>query len=271
MSVFLEKFQKTKEEKNSIMCIGLDPAVPRMRDKDIMPEEKVKNKDETKAKVDFCSEIIENVSDFSCAIKPNTQYTLDFGKKEHKKITKLVHDAGMIVILDHKLSDIGSTNQAALFNIKEFGYDALTISPFPGNIKEMVDFSKQYQLGTIFLTLMSNPEAVSFMKEAKINGKPGYMFIAEKVREFDGDGVVVGATGHVTTEEIKQIRKIIGGEKLIFVPGVGRQGGDVEKVLSAAGENVLIHVGRDIMYSDNQTESARKYNELFNSLRIKND
>jgi len=59
--------------------------------------------------------------------------------------------------LDHKLGDIGSTNESALFWISDMGFDAFTFSPFAGNIETTVDTAHKRDLGVIVLTLMSNP------------------------------------------------------------------------------------------------------------------
>jgi len=267
VSIFLEKFQKSKKGKNSILCIGLDPATARLREKNVIPAERLKDKEENDAKLDFCLDLLEKVSDFACAAKPNMQYVMDFTKQQHQKLNKAIHDKGMFSILDHKLGDIGASNQSGMFNIKEFGYDAITYNPFSGNIEEVMKFAGQYGLGIIVLTLMSNPEAVFFMKEASIQGKPGYMFIAEKIKEFRADGAVIGTTGHVTIEEIKQIRQTIGQDKLILFPGVGAQGGDAAKVIEAGGDNIIINVGRAVMYADKPGKAAKEYNDLFNSMR----
>lgn len=267
MTTFLRKFRKAKEKKDSILSVGLDPALPRLRDDKTIPSDFLEGKKENKAKFEFCMDLVEKVSDFACAAKPNTQYVLDFTPEQHKTLNRTIHEKGMVSILDHKLGDIGATNQSGMFNIKELGYDALTFNPFSGNIKETMEFAEDYDLGIIVLTLMSNPEALHFMKKAKIQGKPGYVFISEKIREFGADGSVVGATGHVTLENIKKIRNAIGKEKLMFFPGVGAQGGTVEKVMDAGGENILIHVGRAIAYSEDPAEKAKYYNDFFNSFR----
>ncbi|MBA7472627.1 Orotidine 5'-phosphate decarboxylase [subsurface metagenome] len=102
-------------------------------------------------------DIIEQVSDYCCSIKPNTQYYL--GHTDIlEKIAKKSHDHGMLAILDHKLSDIGSTNSSALYWIKEMGFDAFTFSPFAGNTQKTVEKAHENNLGVIVLTLMSNPE-----------------------------------------------------------------------------------------------------------------
>ena len=69
----------------------------------------------------------------------------------------------MLAILDHKLNDIGSTNNSAMYWIKEMGFDAFTFSPFAGNTKETVETAHMKDLGVIVLTLMSNPKAKGLM------------------------------------------------------------------------------------------------------------
>ena len=92
-----------------------------------------------------------------------------------------------------------------------------------------------------------------------MEGKRGYEWIAGEVARFGGDGVVVGATNN--EREMIEIREIIGNEKIILIPGIGKQGGDLETV-KAAGENILVNVGRDIIYADDPEGKAKEYFKL---------
>jgi orotidine-5'-phosphate decarboxylase len=210
------------------------------------------------------------VEDYAVAIKPNQQYLFGFTKKHHRTLTDRVRERGMLSVLDYKLSDISDTVASAIFHISESGYDAITFNPLPGNLQETIKLAHEgarrtrgYELGVIVLTLMSNPEAMIFMKNAMANRLPLFKFIASQVRDFDADGCVVGATGHIIKEDISAIRKIVGSDKVFLIPGVGAQGGDVDKVMRSAGGNVLINVGRDIIYSRNPRAKAKEYCELF--------
>jgi len=268
---FRERYVQLRREKNSVLCVGVDPAMPKQR-KDATIPGKYLSVDENEARLSFCLDIIDLVKDYAVAIKPNQQYIFGFTKEQHQKLTRHINKNGMLSVLDYKLSDISDTVASAIFHITDAGYDAITFNPLPGNLQETVQLAhgsarnmRGYELGIIVLTLMSNPEAVTFMKNAEISQMPLYKFISRQVKEFDADGCVVGATGHVTEEEIRAVREIVGIDKVFLIPGIGAQRGDVNRVLKTAGANVLINVGRDIIYSENPKRKAEEYQRTLSS------
>lgn len=240
-----EKFMKAMREKQSQLCVGLDPSP-----KDVSPE----------SIYDFCERIVEETSDHCFSYKPNTQYVLPMGFSEAKALNDYIHGKGCLSISDHKLSDIGSTNEAALYWLSSMGFDALTYSPFPGNIKETIETARKYHVGIITLTLMSNPEAVFFMKSL-VQGKYGFEFIAAEIVKYDGLGAVVGATCDV--EDIKKVHTIL-KDQLILSPGVGAQGGGLD-IVRIFKERTMVNVSRDIIKNENPGKRAAYYQELINN------
>jgi len=270
---FQRSFKKLRTEKKTVLCVGLDPALPQQRKEAVIPSRYLKVHEENEARLNFCLDIIDAVSESAIAVKPNQQYIFGFTKKQHQKLTGYSRKKDLLTVLDYKLNDIGDTVASAIFHLSEAGYDAITFNPLPGNLEETVKLAHRYgtmirgrDLGIIVLTLMSNPEAEIFMKNAKVGKRALYNSIARQVRDFNADGCVVGATGHVSEVDIKTIRGIVGTEKVLLIPGVGTQKGDARKVLNVAGENVLINVGRDIIYSKNPKSKAQGYNKLFLSV-----
>jgi orotidine 5'-phosphate decarboxylase subfamily 2 len=257
------------EEKDSILCVGLDPALPRQRSQNTIPKKYLEEADENEARLEFCLDMIDQTGNFCCAYKPNQQYVWGFTKKQHERLTTAIHNADAISILDYKLNDIGATIESALFHIHECGYDAITFNPLLGNIQTAVNLVHKYkpQIGILALTLTSNPEAIKYQIQAIIGGRFLYVAIAEDVKRYGADGCVIGATGHVTATDIKTIRARAGEDKLFLIPGIGAQKGDAQKVIQTAGKNILINVGRAIIYSENPAEKAREYNKTFNNLR----
>lgn len=240
-----DKFAQAMKEKESQLCVGLDPR-PEQVQRDSIYE--------------FCMNIVEQTSEHCFCYKPNTQYIMPLGFSEIKKLNEYIHEKGCLSISDHKLSDIGSTNKAALHWLSKMGFDAVTYSPFPGNIKETIDNAQNYDLGVITLTLMSNPEADFFMKSV-IQGKLGYEFIAEQIAKYDGFGAVIGATCRV--EDIKRIHSLL-TDQLILSPGVGAQGGGLD-IVRIFKERTMVNVSRDIITRDNPGERAQYYKELINN------
>ena len=257
--MFYEKYLKATKEKGSFININLDPALPKQRKENVIPDKYV-SKEDSETLLNFSLDIIEQVSDYCCSIKPNTQYYLGHtGILE--KIAKKTHDHGMLAILDHKLGDIGSTNGSALYWIQEMGFDAFTFSPFAGNTQKTVEKAHENNLGVIVLTLMSNPEAENMMINTTVNEQPYYLHTAKIVKETEADGCVVGLTCFVEDEHIKNIQKTVGDKVVFLLQGIGPQGGQANKIRYVT--NPLVSLGRAVIYSDNPRKTVETYHEIF--------
>ena len=81
--------------------------------------------------------------------------------------------------------------------------------------------------------------------------------------------LVVGAT---YPEELQKVRKVV-GEMTILVPGIGAQGGDLEKTLEYGlnkdKKGLIIAVGRSIIYSEKVREEAKLMRDEINRYRNK--
>jgi len=257
--MFYEKYLKANKEKGSFININLDPALPKQRNENVVPSRYI-SKEDAETLLNFSLDIIEQVSDYCCSIKPNTQYYLGHtGILE--KIAKKIHKEGMVAILDHKLSDIGSTNGSALYWIKEMGFDAFTFSPFAGNTQKTVEKAHETNLGVIVLTLMSNPEAEKMMIDTTVNGQPYYLHAAKTVKEAEADGCVVGLTCFVEDEYIKNIQKVVGDKVVFLLQGIGPQGGQANKIRYA--RNPLVSLGRAVIYSGDPRKAVKGYHDIF--------
>ncbi|HID47920.1 MAG TPA: orotidine-5'-phosphate decarboxylase, partial [Methanococcaceae archaeon] len=76
------------------------------------------------------------------------------------------------------------------------------------------------------------------------------------------DAVVAPAT---RPERLKTIKDIV-GDIAVMSPGIGAQGGDLNKVLDILTEDDYIIVGRDIYESENPANRAEYY---YNILRLR--
>ncbi|MEK6954383.1 MAG: orotidine 5'-phosphate decarboxylase, partial [Candidatus Micrarchaeota archaeon] len=228
---FLSKYRDVRGRKKSTLCIGLDPASIFFKETDAIPRKYFEKGSETDGMKRFCLEIIKDTAQYACAYKINSQFVLPFSLKDLQEINEAISDKGCLSIFDLKLSDIGSSNESSIYWMKKAMFDGFTFSPFAGNIEETVRQAHDSKLGVITLSLMSNPSAKYFMKDGQIEGKRGYEWISSEVAKFGGDGVVVGATNN--EREMLEIREIIGNDKIILIPGIGKQGGDMETVKAA--------------------------------------
>ncbi|MFW9993588.1 MAG: orotidine 5'-phosphate decarboxylase [Candidatus Odinarchaeota archaeon] len=255
---FQKLLEQSKEETNSNICVGLDLAASGSR--------KDSTLDEGVDKTEFALNLIEKLSPSCCCFKINRQFILDVTREQIKLITAGAHEHGRPVIVDHKISDIGSTNDQAIFQFKQEGFDAFTASPFPGNIQEIGEMGHVHGVASIILALMSNPEAV-WMKETMYSGLPLYQYYSRQANEF-ADGVVVGATGHVTEDELKTISEEL-SSKVVLSPGIGAQGGDVEKLLEFFRNDVIFNVSRGVVYQQDPLGALHKYNDMVSRSRTR--
>lgn len=226
--------------KDSQLCIGIDPPTSIPLDE----------------RIHFALEIIDETWDLAVAYKLNRQFFIGSTIQEMQAITERIHRHPTLAIMDHKLSDIGSSNQGALHWISKEHFDMVTISPFPGNVEETASFAKSLGLETILLTLMSNPEA-SYM----IEGTPApYERFAKQAQE-NCSGMVVGSTGHITKTHLNKIR-ILAPDPFVLAPGLGHQGGSVEDLKEVFGPKVIFSVSRGIVAAKNRRDAAEEFRTL---------
>lgn len=259
---FREKWQETVAQKDSILCVGLDPADFGQRPGRTLPKEQ--------NKLEWCMDFVRQVAPYSAAIKINRNYVKDFSQGDLYRLVRQVHDLGILAIDDTKLCDIGETNDAGLYHSAAEGFDAVTYSPFPGNVQEAVTQSHARGLGVFVLVLMSNPE-FEVMKDGLLGGMKAYEFLARASKEAGADGVVIGAPSgknHIQESEIRRVYDLL-GDQLVLMPGLGAQGGEAKLLLQFFRDRVVANVGRTILYADQPDAEAKKYRDLLNALRLK--
>ncbi len=261
---FLEKFQKARDAKNSLLCVGLDPVSIFLQDTDAVPRKYFEKSGEAEGMHQFCLDVIEATQEFACAYKLNAQFALPFNMLQMQSIASAINKAGAVSIFDNKLSDIDSSNASAIFWMNRAEFDAFTFSPFAGNVAETIRDAHKFGMGTFALALMSNPGANIFMKESTVGGLRGFEWIVEECKKHQADGLVVGATNPL--ELVNAVKERASPQTVYLVPGVGRQHGEAAATLRALGDNTLINVGRDIIYHEDMAKKAKQYRAQFNEI-----
>ena len=250
---FFEKYYELSREKDSFLCVGLDPATADMRDRYVIPSELVERHGVSGGIKRFCLDVIEAVAPFTPIIKPNSQFiTYPFSFEDLREVVEAIHEGGCLALLDAKLSDIGSTNEAGLHWIGEAGFDAVTFSPFPGfedGSNAVYKWAEDRDKGLFALCRMSNPGAHDYQSKI-VGGEPLYMMLARDAFDHGSNGFVVGCTA---PSELGEIRGVIGEERLILSPGLGPQGGDPGEALrlgaNSSGEGLIVSSSRSIDYA----------------------
>jgi orotidine-5'-phosphate decarboxylase len=252
---FEDKLKKIVKKNNSLLCVGLDI------DKEKMPKHLFKNS--RTPYLDFNKEIIDATKDQVCAYKLNMAFYEVLGgdcfKILEKTISYIPND--IAIILDGKRNDIGNTARKYAKSLFEtYNADAVTVNPYLGKdgIEPFLEYKDKF---SFILCKTSNPSAAD-IQDVEISGKPLYELVAKKIREwntFGNCGAVVGAT---YPDELKTIRRILGDDIPLLIPGIGAQGGDVEKTINYGTnknkENAIINSSRGIIYASKNVDFSKE-------------
>ena len=268
---FMEKLKHSSQVNRSLVCVGLDPERTKL-------PECVREKEH--ALFEFNRAIIDATADWACAYKPQAAYYAGQNADEDLKLTiDYIHERApeIPVILDVKRGDIGSTaTMYAKEAFERYNADAVTVNPYMGfdTLKPFLDHADK---GVIILCRTSNPNSGD-LQNLVCGGKMVYEHVALLARDrwnYNGNAaLVIGAT---YPEELRHVRELC-PDMPFLVPGVGAQGGDVEKVgkfgCDRTGHGIVINSSRGIIYAD-KTENfaagagnaARELRDLVNSFR----
>ena len=250
---FVERYYELSREKDSFLCVGLDPATGDMRERYVVPPGLIERYGLSEGIKRFCLDVVEAVAPFTPVIKPNAQFiTYPLSLEDLREVVEAIHEGGCLALLDAKLSDIGSTNGAGLHWIAEVGFDAVTFSPFPGFVDgsdAVYSWAEEGDRGIFALCRMSNPGAHDY-QSLMVEGEPLYLRLARDAYRRGCNGFVVGCTA---PSELGEVRTVIGEERLILAPGLGPQGGDPALALSlggnSEGEGLIVASSRSIDYA----------------------
>ena len=208
----------------------------------------------------YNKEIIDAICDIVPAVKPQAAYYEMYswqGMWALCETVKYAQEKGMIVIMDGKRNDIGSTMQAyakahlgvSEVNGKElsaFGSDMLTVNGYLGSdgIEPLLPICDEKDKGIFVLVKTSNPSSGE-LQDQKIGDKSIYEMMGDLCETWGGEhlgkygysavGAVVGAT---YPEQLQELRLRL-PHTFFLVPGYGAQGGGANDVAGAFDKNGL--------------------------------
>ncbi|MCO5230748.1 MAG: orotidine-5'-phosphate decarboxylase [Chitinophagales bacterium] len=241
--------------KSSYLCVGLDPDIQKI------PPHLLKYDNPILV---FNQAIIEATSDICVAYKPNVAFFEALGLNGLQILdeTRKLIPEDCFTIADAKRGDIGNTaTMYAKAFLELMNFDSITVAPYMG--KDSVEpFMQLKNKWAIVLGLTSNQGNIDFQKQL-INGVPLYEIVMKTTMQWgtvDNLMFVVGATNE---EEFAHIRSFC-PEHFLLVPGVGAQGGDLEK-LSQYGltkdVGLLVNSTRSVIYASKGEDFAEKARE----------
>ncbi len=285
---FIEDVIQSIIDKRSVVCMGLDPRIDKEGE---IPQFLINElEDPNKIILEFNKTLIDKTFDLIPVIKPQIAFYEKYEALNALKETiKYAHKKDLLVILDCKRNDIGSTSEAYAYStFKVFNADACTINAYLG-IDGVKPFLHYKEKGIFILVKTSNPSSNDFQNlfsadipdaldsKIEINVKNitlerNYIKMArlvfkwgdvlQQVSNFHNLGVVVGAT---FPEELKSVRKIV-KNSLILIPGFGAQGATAKDIKDGFYQNGLggiVNSSRGIIfaYSKSDKYSPSKFGD----------
>ena len=178
---------------------------------------------------------------------------------------------GLLVIVDGKRNDIGSTAEAYargfLGALKAAWHaDALTVSPYLGDdsVTPFVDVARQRGAGIFVLVKTSNPGG-RLLQDLRCDGQPMYSHVAQHVERLAaatagdcGYGAVGAVVGATYPEQLVELRQAM-PHTWFLVPGYGSQGGqaaDVAAAFDEQGMGAIVNNSRGIIFAHERPEFA---------------
>lgn len=244
------------------LCVGIDPHVSLLEEWGLT--------DDIASLEKFANSVLDAAAGRVGIIKPQISFFERHGSRGFAVLEKLAERASqtdLLVIMDAKRGDIGSTMDAYfdawLGQNAPFLCDALTVSPYLGfgSLKETLSGAAERGKGVFVLAATSNPEGAS-LQRAKVGDSTIARQIWDSLHEINqvtahgnamlgSFGAVIGATLNLQSIGLENV---LMGQDIsatpILAPGFGAQGADLSaaKQLFGLGSRQTIHtVSRSVL------------------------
>ena len=270
---FGDRLHQAIASKRTPLIVGIDPRTAQLPPAIGDSVDSANAESVASAFADFGKAIIDVVKDLVPAVKPQAAFFESLGPLGVAALAEVVdhaNDAELIVVMDAKRGDIGSTAQAyaeAYLGAKPnsaFGCDALTVNPYMGfdTLTPFFDQSRKFGAGIFVLCKTSNPGS-SVLQEQVIaeSAETIHQNVANEIQrlclETKGDsgyGIVGAVAGATYPEQLQELRQRM-PNSMLLVPGFGAQGGTASDVASAFDENgngAIINSSRGIIFAYEQ-------------------
>jgi len=262
---------RARQDAGFFVCVGLDSDTRNKKFPAVFPEMNTEG-----ALLAFNRAIIDATADVAACFKINIAFYEQHGEAGYRALEATIAHLlethpDIPVIVDAKRGDIGNTNNGYVASIfDKLKADAITVAPYMGRAS-LEPFLQLSNKGIFVLVRTSNEGAEEFQDMpvetdwAPDGTVPLYQYVAFKVaKDWDENlncGVVAGATA---PEDLEMIRQLIGPDMQMLIPGVGAQGGDLEKAIAAASQGgsrrFVINLSRSVIFASsglNFADAAR--------------
>jgi len=251
METFGERLHRTVAQRGPL-CVGIDPHAALLEQWGLP--------DDVAGLERFAHTVVEALADRVAVLKPQSAFFERFGSRGVAVLESIIRqsrEAGVIVLLDVKRGDIGSTMAAYagayLDPASPLRADAITVSPYlgVGSLRPAFEMAAAHGGGVFVLALTSNPEGPSVQHARAADGRTVAQTVIDEISQLNAGvdplgsfGLVVGATVGDTGHDLSKVNGPL------LAPGLGTQGGTPDNLRLIFGEslrNVLPSYSREVL------------------------
>jgi orotidine-5'-phosphate decarboxylase len=268
VATFADRLVAAVEQKRSQLVVGLDPR-PELLPVELRGDARTSRGQQADACLRFCKGIVDAIAPYAVAVKPQIAFFEALGSegvRAFEATCDYARQAGLLVIVDAKRGDIGSTARAYATAFLEprppegpLG-DALTVNTYLGrdSLEPFLLACKRNGGGLFCLVKTSNAGSIDVQDMALSDGSPLWQVVAHMVNELAqealGDcglssvGAVVGATHPRAVAEARKLMP----QSVFLLPGVGAQGAtpaDVARAFTSGPASALVSASRSVIYA----------------------
>ncbi len=272
-TAFADRLAAAVEQKRSQLVVGLDPVL------DLLPLElrgdaHIGRPAAAEAVARFCCGIVDAVAPCAVAVKPQLAFFEALGSDgiaAFERVVGYARAAGLLVIVDGKRGDIGSTARAYADAYLEAAdgrdplADALTVNTYLGrdSLEPFVAACRRGGSGLFCLVKTSNAGSIDVQDLTLSDGRPLWQQVALLVQELGEElvgecglssvGAVVGATH---PRAISEARRLL-PQAILLLPGVGAQGAtpaDIARAFTSGPASAVVNAARSVIYAFRESD-----------------
>lgn len=231
------------------LCVGVDPHASVLHSWGLS--------DDAAGLERFVMTKVDALGDLAAVMKPQCAFFERHGSAGVAVLEKFIEAAraaGVLVLLDAKRGDIGSTMQgyadAYLDPSSPLAVDAVTVSPYLGfgSLQPMVDAALKNGAGVFVLALTSNPEGSQVQHARAAHGTVAGEILAS-IAAVNAGIDPMGSVGAVVAANLTGSEEDLAINGPLLAPGLGAQGGtvdDVRRLFAGVYDYVLPSTSREI-------------------------
>ncbi|HEY7706864.1 MAG TPA: orotidine-5'-phosphate decarboxylase [Gaiellaceae bacterium] len=260
---FGDRIAEAVDRKRSQVLVGLDPRP------ELFPVE-LRGEPPAEGAARFCRGIVDAVAPYAVGVKPQLAFFEALGAPglaAFEEVCEYARAAGLVVLVDGKRGDIGSTARAyagAYLEPREEGAepvaDAMTVNPYLGrdSVEPYLAACRRHGRGIFCVVRTSNPGGGEIQDLTLSDGRPLWQHVASLVAEWSAEvvgerglssvGAVIGATH---PRAVAEARKLL-PQSVLLLPGLGAQGAtpaDVARAFTSGPASALVAVARSVIYA----------------------